>query len=333
MMSISAAVYEAGRELSSATPSAPIGDLVNRAILRFLGPQFKIDPGCAIDPDGKRSPSFASVVHHGPDVVAGDTQSFPADLVAAVIDVVEELNVENLRAAYGRIADAKTLRKTPVPKGEVRTNITLGVLFAARITTPMEIIAEELDRLNAQIPSHRWTDMIAIASVGTINYAVQFPGEGLSGDFLPPAEGAIGSHQPSPPVYLVMSLRPTGAHTFNRFLAFLIGHLEIFAPAAKWMNWAEVLDGVSTITMAFAGYQYNLKGDLVPVLREFYSDRYITPRPILIEDSAGKLLSTIQFLAWQDGGTIIVRGSLPLEMLLIFLGKPALLGGQNYTAA
>lgn len=32
--------------------------------------------------------------------------------------------------------------------------------------------------------------MVAVLSTGTINYAVQFPGEQVIGDFLPHAEGA-----------------------------------------------------------------------------------------------------------------------------------------------
>lgn len=47
--------------------------------------------------------------------------------------------------------------------------------------------------------------MIVVLSKGIINYAVQFPGEGLSGDFLPPAEGALDQY--SPPLYVVMVIR------------------------------------------------------------------------------------------------------------------------------
>jgi hypothetical protein len=40
-----------------------------------------------------------------------------------------------------------------------------------------------------------------------------------------------------------------------------------------------------------------------------------------IESQNGKLLSTIQFLPWQDGGTILLKGKLPLKDLMVFLGK------------
>jgi hypothetical protein len=43
----------------------------------------------------------------------------------------------------------------------------------------------------------------------------------------------------------------------------------------------------------------------------------------LIEDQQGNLLSTLLFLPWQDGGVVLLKGKLPLDGLLIFLGKKA----------
>ena len=55
---------------------------------------------------------------------------------------------------------------------------------------------------------------MVVASTGAVHYAVQFPGESLSGDFLPPAEGALAAF--TPPMYIVIVMRPTGAYTFNK---------------------------------------------------------------------------------------------------------------------
>jgi len=66
---------------------------------------------------------------------------------------------------------------------------------------------------------------------------------------------------------------------------------------------------------------------LKPVPRQFYADRYIPPLPVRIEDSGGELLSTVQFIPWQDGGVVLMRGKLPLESILVFLGKEALSKG------
>jgi hypothetical protein len=164
--------------------------------------------------------------------------------------------------------------------------------------------------------------MLVVASTGTVNYAVQFPGESLSGDFLPPAEGAPAAF--TPPIYVVIVMRPTGDHTFNKMLAFFIAHLAIFSPGAKLPNWPQILEGVPQEAVTISGYQYNLSGDLLPVPRQFYNDRYLPPLPTCIEDRQGKLLCTVQFLPWQDGGTILLKGALPLEGLLIFLGEEVL---------
>ncbi len=80
----------------------------------------------------------------------------------------------------------------------------------------METLALEVERLNAETIDSSWPDVVAVADTGTIQYAIQFPGEGLSGDFLPPAEGALQNHVP--PIYVVLVLRPCGDRTLNRCL-------------------------------------------------------------------------------------------------------------------
>ena len=164
--------------------------------------------------------------------------------------------------------------------------------------------------------------MVAVLSTGTINYTLQFPGEQITGDLLPPAEGATAAY--TMPAYVVMVIRPTGAYTFNKVTAFLIAHLAIFSPGAKVPNFALVLNGVPQLAITQCGYQYNLNGDVLPVPRQFYDDRYLPPLPLRIEDRKGKLLSTVQFLPWQDGGVILLRGELPLGGILVFLGRDKL---------
>lgn len=97
-----------------------------------------------------------------------------------------------------------------------------------------------------------------------------------------------------------------------------------FSPGVKLPNWDQVLEGAPKEGMILTGYQYNLSGNLMPVPRQFYNDRYIPPRPFQIEDQQGNLLSTLQFLPWQDGGVVLLKGKLPLDGLLVFLGKEAL---------
>ncbi len=319
-MGIAQDVHDAGEEVVLATELTLPG-VLNDVLGRFLGWPFKATPGWAVDRDGKRTETFASVIHTPPVAAASAVpDGIPADTVAAVIDASQSIDLDGLRSSYRRIAEAKSLRKSPAPRLDAmpNTTITLGIIFALRSVLPLEDIAEELDRLNTQTPSRQWPDMVVIASTGVINYAVQFPGEQISGDFLPPAEGAVASY--TPPMYVLIVMRPTGTYTFNKMMAFLIAHLGIFSPGARLPEWAQVLEGVSRYAVTITGYQYNLSGELLPVPRHLYNDRYLAPLPIRIENGQGNLLSTLQFIPWQDGGTILLRGQLPLDGLLVFLG-------------
>lgn len=312
-MSISEEAFRAGAALSLAD-GGEIPDALNAALNLFVGDHFRSATGSVIDRDGGRSERFAAVVYEVGKETVGGADPFLTDTVAAVIDGCEELTPESLRVCYRRIANAKALKKTE-PLGT-----TLGIVFALRSAVPLAVLAEELERLNTTTPAKYWPDFISIASVGAINYGVQFPTESVSGDFVLPPKPVPLPH--IPPFYVVIISRPTGAHTFNKTLAFLIAHLSlVFAPAAKLPNWKEILEGVSQTAMTHAGYQYNLSGELMPVPRNLYNDRYIPPRPLLIEDKRGRVLSTIRFQDWQDGGVILLMGLLPLDGILVFLGK------------
>jgi hypothetical protein len=197
-MSTSDDASQCGKSLAAAD-QASLSTILNDSLTSFIGDDYKVVPGYLIDLDGRQSAKFASVIHTSSvSLDPADACAVLADTTAAVIDVCDELNVERFQGAYGRIADVKRLRKTPVSKDEPnRTNVTLGVVLAARSAVSLEIIAEELDRLNSKTPCRQWPDMIIIASTGVINYGVQFPGESISGDYLPPAEGAFKTFVPS----------------------------------------------------------------------------------------------------------------------------------------
>jgi hypothetical protein len=294
---------------------------LNRFVAGFVGPSFAASAAVIEDADGARTDAYTAVVHsaHGTPDTDGVVR---ADDAAVAICAVERLYVENLRAAYAQLTQAKRLRKQPVPQvpGTAHTNRTLTIMLALRSALPMETVALELERLNAETPDMQWPDMVAVASTGTVQYAVQWPGEGLSGDFLPPAEGALQNFVP--PMYVVLVLRPSGERTLNRMLAFLIAHLWIFTPGAPLPRWDGMLEGVSKSAVVVTGYQYNHAGALVPVPPEMYNERYIAPRPLRIEDARGEVLSTVELIPWQDGGVILMRGKLPLEALLLFFDVP-----------
>jgi hypothetical protein len=324
-MSISDDAYESGKEIAAA-PAAAIEGTVNGALNRFIGEHFKAAPGRLVDSTGKHSERFGCVVYRAEqNADPADRELISADSAAAVLDVSEELTLETLRASYRRIADAKTLRKSPVPRGEGRSNITLGIIVAVKANVSLETIGEEIERLNDELPSAQWPDMVVVAQTGTINYAVQFPGESISGDFLPPAEGALANYIPA--IYVVPVMCPTGAHAFNKMLAFLIGHLVFFAPDVQFPDWSKFLEAVAKNVMTLGGYQYNLRGDLMPVPRDRYNGRIMPEVPIVIEDNRGRTLAAIKYVPWQDGGVVGLSGKLPLEGLLVFADKEALRKG------
>lgn len=309
-------VLEAGQELSVARGENAV-EILNRALNRFVVGHFESAPGSVIDCDDVATEKFAAVVHlHG--VAANAQGAFPADATAAVIEVVEELTLESLRSAYGRIARAKSLRKQRPVEGPQRSS-TVGIVIARSSALPFETIAEELDRLNATTPDHQWLDLVAVLPSGAIGYSVQFPGSSQLGTFMLP--GVEAKSDLSPPIYVLSVVWATGSHTFNKVLSFLTGHLIVFASGAKPPTPAAIMERVPDSAMTLNGYQYNLNGELVPVPRQFYNDRLIPQRPFLIEDPKGKVLGALQFLPWQGGGVILLQGKLPLDGLLVFLGK------------
>lgn len=326
-MDLSRKIYDAGQEVASASGSA-VASVLNRVLNGFMVWPFKATTAYVIDSEGSRTETFGSVLYStsNPSDLT-EIDNVASDTAATVIDILDEMDLEQFRAAYFRVAYAKALKKRPPPviAGVANTTTTLGIILAIHAALPLEKFADELDRLNRQTPHSKWPDMVAILSSGTINYVAHFPGEPISGDLLQPAHGALTAY--IPPIYVVMVMKPAGAYTFNKMMAFLIAHLNIFSPGTTLPNWMEISRNIPKEAITLYGYQYNLKGDLLPVPRQFYNDRYLPPRPIRIEDQKGNLLCTLQFVPWQDGGVVILTGQMPLEGFLIWLDIAALKGG------
>ena len=241
-----------------------------------------------------------------------------------MLEVVQELDLDNFEAAYRRIAVAKGLAKSPAPEvGDTPvSNVTLGAIVAQSARQPLESFAAALERLNAETPHDHWTDMVVVLGTGVISYGVQFPGEGIAGDHLPPARGAGQGN--APPWYVVIAIRPIADFAFNKLVAFLTAQLKFFSPGAQLPKYQDFLVGMPDTCITHGGFQFNLAGHLVPVLREHYNDRYLPPQPLRIEDRKGDLLATIQRLPWQDGAVLLLHGKkVPLEGLLVFFDPPA----------
>jgi hypothetical protein len=319
-ISISEVVHAAGQELITSTGG--LADGLNATLNRLLTGPYEASKACVSDAEGQKTEVLDSVIH-----LASQSQTTPerlsllADNVACVINVDNTLDAEKLGIAYERIASAKRLKKTPLPNGPgvPLTRATLGVIFARDTAVPIESLAEKLDRLNRQHPDYEWTDMVVVLRKGIINYSVQFPGESPTGDFVLPSRGTTAAKYP--PIYVIMGIRPTLECSFNKMCSFITAHLTIFNPGAELPDWNRMLEGTPKVVVIGSGYQYNLSGNLVPVPEEFRNDRYLPPRPLLIEDHAGHVLAALQFLPWQDGRVIFLRGKFPIEALLLFLRK------------
>jgi hypothetical protein len=309
-----------------AAPAAAVSDELNRQLHQVLGWPFHAASGTAFDRDGQTTAPFGTLIFtrvQGTEVPERQPASVAADTLACAIDVTHTLDLEDLRRAYERIAHAKNLKKSPAARGVIHTTITFGVIFAVEAAVPLEHLADELDRLNQQTPSAHWPDMVVVASHGLISYAVQFPGEPtLAGQFLPPAEGALANYVPA--TYVVMIIKPAGGYTFSQMMHTVLAHLAIFSPGANLPDREAVRQGVQNLALTQSGYQYNLAGELRRVPPEHMQGRMLPQLPWLVQDRKGETLATLQFLPWQDGGVILLRGKLPLDGLLIFLGDAAL---------
>ena len=183
-MTISEDVEQIGRGLAGAA-DVSLSSTLNEALGRFIGDAYKAAAGYIIDQDGRQSDRFAAVVSIASVSGPTDPCAIPADKTAAVIDVCDELTSTNSVLRMRASRTQRRLKRPRFRKKKQEQTSPSGLVLAARSTVPLEVVAEELDRLNSKTPSSQWPDMIAVASTGVINYAVQFPGEAISGGFLP----------------------------------------------------------------------------------------------------------------------------------------------------
>jgi len=176
---------KAARASLLAGSGAEIAEILNAAIRPFLPAQFVIGSKDIVDQEGTRVPALASTIYLPPTAAgAEESDNIPADNVVVAMDVQETMDLESFRAAYRKVAAAKALKRRPLGSDSIDPNVIMGLVFALRATVPMENFVGELEALNATTPSERWPDAIVFAATGVINYAVQFPGEKASGNWL-----------------------------------------------------------------------------------------------------------------------------------------------------
>jgi hypothetical protein len=323
-MNVADQARAAGRKIHVAAPG-DVAAAINAGMAEVIGWPFAVTSGRLFDLAGKQTAAFASVVHTAKQGFApGD--DIPADNAMAVIDVVEELDINELRASHARLLVAKHLEKSAAPQTRETpvATVTLTIIFARKARTSIETITDELNRLNEPLPHSEWIDMVAVSDTAVVSYGCQLAGQFSLGGILPPSRGV----KYSPAWYVIPTMLASRDGTFNKVVAFIVSYIVFFSPGTAYLNFNDLLEGTSKNLVTSFGYQYNLSGDLVPVPRNQYVERLLPPRPIIIESRGKKeLLASLVYVPWQDGGVVLSRGKLPLEGLLIFLGKEALKNG------
>jgi hypothetical protein len=222
-------------ELKATIPHAGLkgseGEQLIRGFLDGHLPQrFRTGSGFIIDHKDLVSKQTDVIVYDAlncPIYRASETAGiYPADNVAAVVEVKSSLDKQRLEEAAANIAAAKALAKTPVPELPFLVQFeTLGCVVAFETPLSLTTLAEhyiatirKLGRLGLHI------DAIAVLDVGLITLSAKVPGVPfwapmyMQGPGGPAGEGT----------HLGSSAMELGEATLDAFLRFLLPHLTHF---------------------------------------------------------------------------------------------------------
>ncbi|MEO8724672.1 MAG: hypothetical protein ABI383_00990 [Acidobacteriaceae bacterium] len=241
-----------------------VSDALNDVLRTFVGWPYAVGPISIRELKHTGDAMFQSAIYTS--AMAGEQEgATPVDAVkvACVFHTATALTIEELTTGYRRIGAVKRLKRpSPTGIGYPVNNTPLGVIFCIESESSLEMIAENIVEINKTVPSTEWPDIILVLRRGTVNYAVQFEGDKIRGDFLLPNSDDF----PVTPMYVHVFARALGLHSLNRLFSFLFLHLQIFSPGIKLPNEAAVED-ISTMGMTLGAYQFNLKRQLVPFCR------------------------------------------------------------------
>jgi hypothetical protein len=150
---------------------------------------------------------------------------FPADNVAAVIEVKSSLNKEQLISAFDTIAATKSLVKTPPPKGPflVQTQ-TFGCVFAFESSITLAKAANHYADLIRERGIGHHIDLIVVLDVGIITLAARPPrAAGWSPCLL---EGVGGKEAEG--AHFGFGAGAVGRDALDSFVRLLLPHLAFF---------------------------------------------------------------------------------------------------------
>ena len=279
---ISEQLRDYGKAIHLATPGE-VGAVLNRCFGATFGSPFRCNPGRLVAPSGEASARFAAVVHATRTNVISQAQGdIPVDHACAVVDLVEELDIEELRRAHERCLFVKNLTRTELPsvRGTPLADGTLCVIYARRSAVPIDDLAEELCRLNAGLDHFQWVDMIAVSETAVVSYRCQFAGRQELGSLAPPSKGVKQAY--SPAWYIIPAMQATGERTFNKVALSIAGYTVFFVPGTLVPEYQQMQAGGGKTVVTLPPYQYNLAGDLRLVPPEHYVDQFLPSRPFLV---------------------------------------------------
>lgn len=270
---------------------------------------FEVRRAPVIDNSGVRFEAGPLIVY---SPAARGLSDVPIDTVAAVIECHETLTIENLRKSYARIESIKLADKaTNGAKPQAAVDMTTGFIVARTSALTLEEVAAEVARLNSITSSQQWPDAVAILSIGLINYTANVPGREEGGDFFLHAKELLNSNMPPASMYVHLMVRGMGARTLNKVVSLVIVRVAIFEPGVGVPDYRLLLEGVPRYGLPEITYQLNLAGRLTAMSVRQGMDLRLNFEVFHIE-CAGKPLGSVQFVDWQDGGVLIVRGEFPI---------------------
>lgn len=302
-------------------PATDLSVTLNQTLNNLLSLPLAASSGLMIDSTNQKTDVFGSLIYtQSVETTEDDPNEISADKIACVIDIADTMTLENLRLAHLKITQAKKIkaacmsntRMSPKPQG------ALGIIFAKKSDVALESLGEELARLNKDIPSTAWPDMLIILSQGTISYGMQHYGSPDVGDMILPDETA----SPYPPaIYVISLVKATKDYALNNMFSYIFAYLQIIRPALNLPSYLDIIKNTSHKAMPLAGYQYNLRGELCTIPRHGYKGQAL-PKPIFyIEDKKNNPIAILDFSPWQDGSIIALKGNLSLNTILSLLDK------------
>ena len=123
-----------------------VAEALNKILSSHLGWPYRVRAGSATDVDGLSTEEFPTLIYTADETeVPPKPVSISAESLAGVIEIIQSLDLAALRAAYEKIAIAKSLRKTKAPPSPY-LNSTLGIIFALESTLSLEEVGLRLGR-------------------------------------------------------------------------------------------------------------------------------------------------------------------------------------------